>query len=203
MKRINPKTKIPFKRGDYNPETGMHFWTYHLQKIGPDGFYREHWLHPRSFENAKASVEAAQRSNRDAKNEGKLIGQKRINPATGKPFVMGELVSDGRYFVCNDLCNVDKHGCFRISTASEQRLKEKRIIGMCSRLKRQSKAKNLPFDLTPEYLMEIFPEDESCPVLGIDLVWGDKTKSHRGPRMNSPSLDRLVPDLGYIRGNVN
>ena len=51
--------------------------------------------------------------------------------------------------------------------------------------------------------MEIYPEDESCPVLGIDLVWGDKTKSHRGPRMNSPSLDRLVPDLGYIRGNVN
>lgn len=203
MKRLNPRTNEPFKRGDYNPETGMHFWTYHLKKVDSDGFFKEHWLHPRSFENAKLSVNKARRSKQSLKNEGKLVGKKRINPATGKPFVMGELVSDGQYFVSNDLRHVDKDGFFLISTANEKRLKEKRIIGMCSRLKRQSSAKNLPFNLTPEYLLDIFPKDEKCPVLGIKLIWGDKTKTFRGPRMNSPSLDKLVPDLGYVKGNVN
>jgi hypothetical protein len=33
-----------------------------------------------------------------------------------------------------------------------------------------------------------------CPVLGIPL-----NKSHRN---NWPSVDRLIPDLGYVRGNV-
>lgn len=181
----------------------MHFWTYHLKKLGPDGFYREHWLHPRSFENAKAAVDQARRSSQQRKNEGQITGKKRINPATGKPFVMGELVSDNRYFVHNDLRHVDKEGFFHFTTVSRKRLVEKRIIGMCSRIKRQSEAKKIPFNLTPEYLMDIYPEDEKCPVLGIEMIWGDKSASFRGPRMNSPSLDRLIPELGYVIGNVN
>ena len=38
---------------------------------------------------------------------------------------------------------------------------------------------------------------ERCPVLGLLLR---KTKGRQGP--NSPSLDRLNPRLGYVRGNV-
>jgi hypothetical protein len=36
-----------------------------------------------------------------------------------------------------------------------------------------------------------------CPVLGIPLFWGDEQKSD-----NSPSLDCLLPHLGYTQGNV-
>jgi hypothetical protein len=38
-----------------------------------------------------------------------------------------------------------------------------------------------------------------CPVLNIELKhnFGGKT-----PANNSPSLDKLVPELGYTRGNV-
>ncbi len=36
-----------------------------------------------------------------------------------------------------------------------------------------------------------------CPVLGIPLFRGNK---HLGP--NSPSLDKLIPELGYVKGNV-
>ena len=36
-----------------------------------------------------------------------------------------------------------------------------------------------------------------CPILGIPLFWGDEQKSD-----NSPSLDCLIPSLGYVPGNV-
>ena len=38
---------------------------------------------------------------------------------------------------------------------------------------------------------------EICPVLGIPLFWGNEQKSD-----NSPSLDCLIPRLGYVPGNV-
>lgn len=36
-----------------------------------------------------------------------------------------------------------------------------------------------------------------CPVLGIPLF-----KGTNGPTMNSPSIDRKVPALGYVKGNI-
>lgn len=36
-----------------------------------------------------------------------------------------------------------------------------------------------------------------CPVLGIPLVLG-QGKLHD----NSPTLDRIIPELGYVKGNV-
>ena len=50
-----------------------------------------------------------------------------------------------------------------------------------------------PFNLSIEDIL--IPEE--CPVLGIPLVRGVGKQSD-----SSPSLDRLVPKLGYIRGNV-
>lgn len=51
----------------------------------------------------------------------------------------------------------------------------------------------IPFDLAPSDI--VVPE--FCPVLGIRLaVLGGQ------PTDASPSLDRVVPDRGYVRGNV-
>jgi hypothetical protein len=38
---------------------------------------------------------------------------------------------------------------------------------------------------------------EFCPILGVKLEFGDMDT-----RNNSPSLDRIRPELGYIAGNV-
>lgn len=58
----------------------------------------------------------------------------------------------------------------------------------------RARKKGLPFNLTKEYLEGIMTY--TCPVLGIPLVFG-------GPsREDSPSLDRIVPELGYVVGNV-
>jgi hypothetical protein len=52
----------------------------------------------------------------------------------------------------------------------------------------------LPFDLV-KVDIEI---PDVCPALGIPLLVGGQGV----PDDNSPSLDRLVPSLGYVRDNV-
>ena len=49
------------------------------------------------------------------------------------------------------------------------------------------------FDLTPADIMV----PASCPVLGIPLEIGGGGFAH-----NSPTLDRIIPALGYVRGNI-
>jgi hypothetical protein len=66
-----------------------------------------------------------------------------------------------------------------------------------SRARDRAHKSNVPFDIDADYLASIFPPDGACPVLGFALEWGDKNG-----RDNSPSLDRIVPELGYVRGNV-
>ena len=46
-----------------------------------------------------------------------------------------------------------------------------------------------------DYLISIYPKDSLCPILGVKMEWG-------GQRENSPSLDRIVPEKGYVKGNV-
>ena len=68
---------------------------------------------------------------------------------------------------------------------------------MCTTSKVRAKQKNLPFNLSTEYLKEIWPEDNKCPALGINMKKGDFCVAD-----HSPTLDRIIPKLGYIKGNV-
>ena len=55
----------------------------------------------------------------------------------------------------------------------------------------------IPFEVTVEDLM---PVPLTCPVLGIKLNW---YKDGRGGSDESPSIDRLEPEVGYVPGNVS
>ena len=57
---------------------------------------------------------------------------------------------------------------------------------------------NLPFNITSKYVKSIWPEDNMCPALGIKFKQG----TEGSPVDSSPSLDRIIPKLGYIKGNV-
>jgi len=59
--------------------------------------------------------------------------------------------------------------------------------------KKRSKEKNLPFNLEVKDI--IIPD--TCPVFGFLLETGNIEE-----RDNSPSLDRIFPKLGYVKGNV-
>ncbi len=62
--------------------------------------------------------------------------------------------------------------------------------------KNRAKQKGLAFDLGRADL----EMPERCPVLGIEFRWGTGAMGWRN--MASPSLDRIKPQLGYVRGNV-
>lgn len=67
---------------------------------------------------------------------------------------------------------------------------------MVESAKTAAKKKHVPFDLTSEYIKSIW--NNKCPMLGIDLSKGSSVRCDA-----SPSLDRIRPSLGYVKGNVH
>lgn len=63
--------------------------------------------------------------------------------------------------------------------------------------KARARNKDVPFDIVYE---DILPIPEFCPVLGIKLDL--KPAGRRGFYDHSPSLDRIVPAKGYVKGNI-
>lgn len=61
--------------------------------------------------------------------------------------------------------------------------------------KSRAKKKGLPFDLDLEDI--IIPE--KCPILGIKLM---SNLGQNVPGPSSPTLDRMIPEKGYTKGNV-
>jgi hypothetical protein len=70
-------------------------------------------------------------------------------------------------------------------------------VTACKSSKRRSRDKNLPFNLTSDYLESIFPKSCICPILGYKMKVSNITLGKL-----SPTLDRINPRLGYIKGNV-
>lgn len=62
--------------------------------------------------------------------------------------------------------------------------------------RQRSRAKNLMFDLDNNYIYAMLPE--TCPVLGNTIIYDNK----RGYSPDSPSIDRIDPSKGYVKGNV-
>ena len=60
--------------------------------------------------------------------------------------------------------------------------------------KKRAEKFNVDFNLTEEYVKSIYPKDGKCPALGIKLRKLDGS--------NAPSLDRIIPKLGYVEDNV-
>jgi hypothetical protein len=72
-----------------------------------------------------------------------------------------------------------------------------KLYSMVRSAKLRSKEHNLPFNITTEDLKYV----EVCPLLGIPLDWEVGNKN-RKITPNSPSLDRIIPELGYVKGNI-
>jgi len=64
-----------------------------------------------------------------------------------------------------------------------------------NRAQQRARNNNLPFNLEKEDI--IIPE--KCPVFGVPLVVHSGSP---GGKKFSPSIDRIIPELGYVKGNV-
>lgn len=67
---------------------------------------------------------------------------------------------------------------------------------MVQAAKTRAKKKGIPFDIT----FEDFTIPRYCPVLGIELKIGGGERYHATDA--TPSLDRINPRRGYVKGNV-
>ncbi|MFZ4795885.1 MAG: hypothetical protein ACOYMA_00230 [Bacteroidia bacterium] len=65
-----------------------------------------------------------------------------------------------------------------------------------SDLKRRAKNKNLKFDLDYDDIINIIPYNFKCPILGFDLKFSSID------RMLRPSIDRIIPEEGYVKNNI-
>jgi hypothetical protein len=76
--------------------------------------------------------------------------------------------------------------------------KERQALDITVRhARRRAKIEGVPCTITREYLEELYPRDGLCPIFQTPMVRG-----HEDGRDNSPSLDRRVPALGYVPGNL-
>ena len=101
---------------------------------------------------------------------------------------------------CQEKCAQRKHYKEHPEKHREKRLKasenwEREAI---YRIRSRAKKNGIPFDIDETDIQLV----EFCPVLGIKL---NKRHGNRGPigySATAPSVDRLVPSKGYIKGNV-
>jgi len=94
---------------------------------------------------------------------------------------------------CSKECNIKantKHGL-----ASKIDGKQSKIYRVWCSAKKRAKKKGVVFSLNIED-MPVIPE--ICPVLGIKI----KENNASSPLDSSPSLDRINPKQGYVKGNV-
>ena len=66
--------------------------------------------------------------------------------------------------------------------------------------KSRAKRDNVPYNLTIAYLESIVTD--TCPIFGTPFVWGASGLGKGNTRDDTPTLDRILPELGYIEGNV-
>lgn len=76
---------------------------------------------------------------------------------------------------------------------------EMQIENMVKSALKRARKNNLPFDIDMPYLKSIVKQ--TCPIFGIQLNWGNQNSNGK-PKYNSASLDRIIPEWGYVKGNV-
>lgn len=64
--------------------------------------------------------------------------------------------------------------------------------------KKRGKEHNIPFTITQDDIKMV----EYCPVLGLKLLYGGNKHEVTFQNANGASLDKVIPELGYVPGNV-
>ena len=73
---------------------------------------------------------------------------------------------------------------------------------MCvARAKRRATLKGLAFDIDHAYMMQLWPHT-GLDKFGHKMEWKGEPDGLSIPRPESPTIDRINPRLGYVRGNV-
>jgi len=69
---------------------------------------------------------------------------------------------------------------------------------MYYRAKARAMKAGVEFKLTIDDVASVWPPDNRCPVLGTLF----ETQAGSGGGAHSPTLDKIIPSLGYVPGNI-
>lgn len=98
-------------------------------------------------------------------------------------------------FYCDKACS-KKANHEKFMLQPEYRIR--RLVGMA---KNRAKTQGVHFDIDFDYMMSLWNQNEGrCEVTKIPLDLGKSPLGKVNPY--APSFDKIVPDLGYIKGNV-
>lgn len=61
----------------------------------------------------------------------------------------------------------------------------------------RAKKKGVPFDISLDDVYALVEGTVVCPALGIPLKWDNNKMLD-----DSPTMDRIIPELGYVKGNI-
>ena len=102
---------------------------------------------------------------------------------------------DGRKYMalCKPCANARTRKNYRETKLS----KEGHARQIFQKRKRQAKKYGIPFSIDFKYVFSL--QNDVCNVFHTPLNWCEMT---RHPKTDTPSLDKIVPELGYVEGNV-
>ena len=109
-------------------------------------------------------------------------------------FYKAKAAKDGLFSSCKECANKYKRADKIKNPVRVQ------TLSMFIQARRRAKRKNLPFDIDKEFVRSIVTTH--CPVFGMPLEWSCMRGGKSTALPNSPSLDRIDPTKGYIKGNV-
>jgi len=114
---------------------------------------------------------------------------------TGKPCKRGHI---SERFVSNHTCVECSRGDHYQSDRDRYRAMDNTMPHQFRQRKNQALKKGIPFTIELDEL----DQPEYCPILGIKLnyAWGGKNGKLRDPA--KATVDKVIPELGYVPGNV-
>jgi hypothetical protein len=112
------------------------------------------------------------------------------------------LVGAARYYTWCKECSRAYMNARRQADPEGEKLRYQRTKGnparvMLAAARHRAQKRGVPCTIKEHEIRELLRTTKVCPVLGIPLYRGMWAKSD-----NSPSLDAIKPDLGYVSGNV-
>lgn len=82
----------------------------------------------------------------------------------------------------------------RINKKRNETRRQKPSLTLWRLAKLRARQKGLPFNIE----LEDVEVPSHCPIFGIELRWGCGKRQ----KDESPTVDRIIPSLGYVKGNV-
>ena len=90
--------------------------------------------------------------------------------------------------------------CQKVYNVEYRSSKNGYLKNCLSHARGRAKDKKLEFDLDIEFLESIVTD--KCPVFGMELLYKSSLNGPGKVHPHAAALDRVIPELGYIKGNV-